>query len=59
MENFKQLLIYNIKYTGTKYLGAAISMNKDIAKLLVKKYNILTPASQIITHKKINPLSYQ
>ncbi len=50
--------LLNIKYTGTKYLGAAISMNKDIAKLLVKKHNILTPASQIITHKKDKPFIF-
>ena len=35
--------LYNIKYTGSSYLGSLLAMNKDIAKRLMKINNILTP----------------
>lgn len=35
--------LYNIKYTGSSYLGSVLAMDKDIAKRLMKMNNILTP----------------
>lgn len=35
--------LYNINYTGSVYIGCLLSMDKDIAKKLMRQNNILTP----------------
>lgn len=40
--------IYNIPYSGSSALGCMLSMNKDIAKRLMLKDNILTPDWEIV-----------
>ena len=35
--------IFNVKYTGSGYIGSLLAMNKDIAKKLMCESNILTP----------------
>lgn len=42
--------LFGIKYTGSGYLGAAISMDKGLSKTLFQNYNISTPKG--ITLKK-------
>lgn len=42
--------LFGIKYTGSGYLGAAISMDKGLSKTLFEKYHISTPKG--ITLKK-------
>ena len=37
--------IENIKYTGSGYLGSAVAMNKELAKILFRTAGILTPDS--------------
>lgn len=35
--------MYNVKYTGSGYLGSAISMNKEISKIMFRANGIPTP----------------
>lgn len=35
--------VFDIKYTGSGYLGSTLAMNKDIAKKLMRQSGILTP----------------
>lgn len=35
--------VFDIKYTGSGYIGSLLAMNKDIAKKLMKESGILTP----------------
>ena len=35
--------VFNVKYTGSGYIGSLLAMNKDIAKKLMCESNILTP----------------
>ncbi len=48
--------LYNIKYTGSSYIGSILAMNKDIAKRLMKINNILTPNWLFIDLSKENNL---
>ena len=34
---------YDIRYTGTDYIGSLLAMDKDLSKQLMKYHNILTP----------------
>lgn len=45
--------IYGIKHTGTNYEGSLLSMNKELAKILVKENNILTPKWKVLNIKDI------
>lgn len=40
--------IYGIKYTGTKYVGSLIAMDKDLSKKLLRLENILTADWQYV-----------
>ncbi|MGM0608175.1 MAG: D-alanine--D-alanine ligase family protein [Candidatus Muiribacteriota bacterium] len=40
--------LYNIKYTGSKVLGSAICMNKNITKKIISDYKIPTPQSILL-----------
>lgn len=44
--------IFNIKYTGTGYIGSLLAMNKDISKKLMKASNILTPNWFMVTKRE-------
>lgn len=35
--------VFNVKYTGSGYIGSLLAMNKDIAKKLMRESGILTP----------------
>lgn len=43
--------VYGIRYTGSGYLGSALAMNKPIAKELMKKHGIPTPAGRVYKKK--------
>lgn len=45
--------IYNIKYTGSSFLGSAVAMNKEISKKIMIASNIKTP-KWIIINKNSN-----
>lgn len=47
----------NVKYSGPKKLGAAISMNKHLAKENYRRNNLKTPAHLIIDTNKIDDLT--
>lgn len=40
--------LFNIKYTGTGYLGSAIALNKDLTKQMLVYNNIKTPKGVLI-----------
>jgi len=47
-ENGKMQALFDIegiKYTGSGYLGSALAMNKDIAKIMLRNYGVPTPGS--------------
>lgn len=46
--------LYNIKYTGSDYFGAALAMNKSKAKEIMKYYDI--PTADFITVHKGEPI---
>lgn len=45
--------VFDIKYTGSGYIGSLLAMNKDIAKKLMRESGILTPDWVMIDPKTV------
>lgn len=47
--------LYDIKYTGTGYLGSAIAMNKILAKEVMRHHGVLTPDWEVLKEGEMKP----
>ena len=46
--------LYNIKYTGSNYLGSAIAMDKSLAKHILESHDILVPKGWVLRNGDLN-----
>ncbi len=49
------LELKGLKYTGSKVLSSALSMDKTMSKVLFKEYNVNTPKGFTISDKNLSP----
>ena len=45
--------LYDIKYTGSGYLGCAVSMHKNLTKQLFKAFNVPTPNGKMLRRGEV------